>query len=525
MKKYSIAVLILFVMQLACVNAVRLPTVGSDSDDWGDILNEYLSVSLASDGRLKENQTGDLTLNGTFKILTIDGQETIFLVRSNATVASVAMMNGDAGTGSLAVGDSSHATGYHGSISLIAQSNSTGENAVAIGYKNTATGDYSAAVGGRESVASGEGAIALGTNTEATGKRAVAIGDGSIASGNYSTAMGKSSIASGEYSTAMGSSTIASGDYATAAGEDTTASGWGSTATGSESIASGEASTAMGLKSEASGNYSFAIGNNNLAGGESSFVASTRNVVQANSSVIFGSDNYETGILPAIGHNFIMGRNNTLMSYRSTIFGENNYVDGPEAFVIGDGNQVYFGPNIIMGSRNIIDNALDSAVLGYGNYMNANRAFIGGGYNYVGEPDEDWITGYVLGENINLTGSSSLGLGNNQKIRGQLSVGIGNSLEIDGNNSVVIGLNFSDLSSNKIVTQSNVFVVLGGKAGIGTPSPARTLHINDTMRIEPRSSAPSSPSLGDLYVDSDSSELCFYNGSGWIGLAGGGACS
>lgn len=31
----------------------RLPTVGSDNNTWGTVLNEYLSVSLATDGTIK----------------------------------------------------------------------------------------------------------------------------------------------------------------------------------------------------------------------------------------------------------------------------------------------------------------------------------------------------------------------------------------------------------------------------------------------------------------------------------------
>ena len=65
----------------------------------------------------------------------------------------------------------------------------------------------------------------------------------------------------------------------------------------------------------------------------------------------------------------------------------------------------------------------------------------------------------------------------------------------------------------------------GGNVGIGTASPARSLHISDTMRLQPRATAPTSPSLGDLYVDSDTNELCFYDGSTWTGLKAGGACS
>lgn len=61
--------------------------------------------------------------------------------------------------------------------------------------------------------------------------------------------------------------------------------------------------------------------------------------------------------------------------------------------------------------------------------------------------------------------------------------------------------------------------------GIGTSTPARKLHISEAIRIEPQSSPPSSPSLGDLYVDSDTNELCFYNGSSWLGVSAAAACN
>lgn len=75
-----------------------------------------------------------------------------------------------------------------------------------------------------------------------------------------------------------------------------------------------------------------------------------------------------------------------------------------------------------------------------------------------------------------------------------------------------------------------------GNAGIGTSSPTEKLevvgtisgsilNVNDLARLKPRSAAPSSPTLGDIYVDSDSNELCFYDGTSWTGLKAAGSCS
>ncbi len=54
-----------------------------------------------------------------------------------------------------------------------------------------------------------------------------------------------------------------------------------------------------------------------------------------------------------------------------------------------------------------------------------------------------------------------------------------------------------------------------GYVGIGTTNPARTLHVNDVMRLEPRSSAPSNPSEGDMYMDGTTHKLMVYDGITW----------
>ena len=54
-----------------------------------------------------------------------------------------------------------------------------------------------------------------------------------------------------------------------------------------------------------------------------------------------------------------------------------------------------------------------------------------------------------------------------------------------------------------------------GNVGIGTTSPQRNLHIKDVLRLEPRSSAPSSPTQGDIYFDSSIKKLRVYDGTVW----------
>ena len=54
-----------------------------------------------------------------------------------------------------------------------------------------------------------------------------------------------------------------------------------------------------------------------------------------------------------------------------------------------------------------------------------------------------------------------------------------------------------------------------GNTGLGTQVPARTLHVKDVMRLEPRSSAPASPSKGDIYFDDTLNKLRVFDGTVW----------
>jgi hypothetical protein len=64
---------------------------------------------------------------------------------------------------------------------------------------------------------------------------------------------------------------------------------------------------------------------------------------------------------------------------------------------------------------------------------------------------------------------------------------------------------------------STVFVVdAGGNVGVGGLAiPARPLHIEDVMRLEPRATAPSGASEGDIYMNSTSHKLMVYDGTTW----------
>ncbi len=73
------------------------------------------------------------------------------------------------------------------------------------------------------------------------------------------------------------------------------------------------------------------------------------------------------------------------------------------------------------------------------------------------------------------------------------------------------------LSGSAIPTATQRFFVVknNGFIGIGTDSPARTLHVNAVMRLEPIATAPTSPAKGDMYFDSTLNKLRVYDGTVW----------
>ena len=58
-------------------------------------------------------------------------------------------------------------------------------------------------------------------------------------------------------------------------------------------------------------------------------------------------------------------------------------------------------------------------------------------------------------------------------------------------------------------------VLSNGNVGVGDLIPQRNLHIKDVMRLEPRATAPTSPSKGDIYFDSTLNKLRVYDGTVW----------
>ncbi len=70
--------------------------------------------------------------------------------------------------------------------------------------------------------------------------------------------------------------------------------------------------------------------------------------------------------------------------------------------------------------------------------------------------------------------------------------------------------------------RSDALVILkNGNVGIGTAIPARKLHVSNAIRLAPLSSPPSSPAIGDIYMDDGTNtsdgtpKLRVYDGTTW----------
>ena len=111
----------------------------------------------------------------------------------------------------------------------------------------------------------------------------------------------------------------------------------------------------------------------------------------------------------------------------------------------------------------------------------------------------------------NTTGSrnSAVGdsAGHNSKGSGNVFLGYEAGLNETGSNKLFIA---NSDANNLIYGEFD-----NGRVGINTTKPARNLHINDVMRLQPRATAPSDPAEGDIYMDSIDHKLKVYDGTTW----------
>lgn len=255
--------------------------------------------------------------------------------------------------------------------------------------------------------------------------------------------------------------------------------GIASFAGGNDTKASGDYSAAFGYFAEATGDYSFSLGSTSKAIGNYSFAHGYQSEARGDYSVAMGYRAIaDTGASAA----FSVGSDTVASGNNSAAFGIQSVASGAQSFAVGNITQATGDNSFTMGFDSIA--AADTAIaMGY------------------------WVESRA---------ANAITMGR----------GIDDANPIVNNtaNSLMIGFN-SDVPTFFVGPGDGTSGSIGN-VGIGTASPQRALHVDDVMRLEPRSSAPSSAANGDIYYDSSSSDaLCVRLNGSWTKVAGGGSCS
>ena len=187
---------------------------------------------------------------------------------------------------------------------------------------------------------------------------------------------------------------------------------------------------------------------------------------------------------PNAGPNITAGANNTFIGYSA---GANN-TTGPE--------------NVFVGYQ-----------AGFSNQEGGHNISIGHMAGYFNTAWNNTFIGWQAGFNTT-TGSDNIFLG--------AEAGFSNQT---GSRNIFLGFQAgrNETGSDKLYIANgpdDAHVLIYGdfaqkNVGIGTTSPARTLHVNDVLRLEPRDSAPADPSEGDIYMDSTTHKLMVFDGTNW----------
>jgi len=328
------------------------------------------------------------------------------------------------------------------------------------GHGNHAYGIQSTVGGGFSNFANGDSCvIGGGANNTADGRWSA------IGGGVNNTATVQSATVAGGYSNDAtgGSSTIGGGDENTASGQaSTVGGGWGNTASGDTSVVCG------GWENLASGEVSMILGGSmNIAQGASCFASGRKAEALHDGSFVWADMSEYTSFASTGNNQFLI---------RAT-GGTGIKTNTPQAVLhIGGSNDdigifpVYVAPTSTNGvtpaadpnRQGLLFNTYTRNIDGYRRYADivslgyANGSYGGGVIRFL---TNDEVTG--SGEAVE-------------------------RMRIDRN----------------------------GNVGIGTNVPARKLHIDDVMRLEPRDSAPSPASEGDIYVNSTDHHIyCYLNGA------------
>jgi hypothetical protein len=348
-------------------------------------------------------------------------------------------------------------------------------------WASDSVGTFSVAMG-LDAKALDNGAIAIGQNCVARSIYAFAAGFYADVTGLYATGIGNYPEAYGYSSTALGNHPEAHGYSSVAMGNNCTAHGYSSVSIGNHCDAGGYSATAIGHNIDATGMNSFAVGYDSEANGDQSVaIGSYVSSDSANSITIGVGDQY------SLFENRV--RNSLMVAFEDTV---------PTLFVGGVDHLVGIGT---------AEPSTETKL-----HVRAKHD------NFGVLVDAEGTSGSEIGLHTATTryGSLTKNCYYDQFMWQRFDTGTGACLQ-QVTPTGDVGFMVAPSGTEVPISWTQAMTIKSsGNIGMGETSPARTLHVNDVIRLEPRSGAPSSPAAGDMYIDStDGNRLKVYDGSTW----------
>ena len=161
-------------------------------------------------------------------------------------------------------------------------------------------------------------------------------------------------------------------------------------------------SWAGGSNSLASAPYTFAWGNGGSASAENAISLGAANTVFGLSSIALGTNNQIGG-----SQSVILGTNNRIDEFNTVILGPDNYARRRGSIIIGEENTTNGNFEYVIGADNIVSRT-NGIVVGFNNVSASEFGVIIGSDNSTSNLSR---SSYVLGNNMDLRGSSEVGLG------------------------------------------------------------------------------------------------------------------
>jgi hypothetical protein len=209
------------------------------------------------------------------------------------------------------------------------------------------------------------------------------------------------------------------------------------------------------------------------------------------------------------------GQNNSASYWHTTVGGGlDNTASGSHATVGGGLDNTASGSHAtVAGGKNNTASGNATAVGGgFGNIASGNGATVAGGESNTASGWEATVGGGFW--NTASGWRATVGGGYADTVAGDFSFAAGRKVRIspEADYTFAFGNDFTTVTPNAVIFHNSVDPI---KVGIGTTSPQRALHISDVLRLEPRASAPSSPSEGDIYVNSTGHHIYCYLNNTW----------